>query len=140
MYTPTPQPPVEIVEVGPRDGLQNESVLVSTEAKAELVRRDVLAGIRLVEITGFVHPRPCRRWQTPSGSVRRSATSRGCRASASCSTSGAATVRWPAGVDEVNAVVVADTFGERNQGSPRRRASRSGSAWPSARLPRQVAG
>ncbi len=48
---------VEIVEVGPRDGLQNESILVSTADKAELVRRAVDAGVRRIEVTSFVNPR-----------------------------------------------------------------------------------
>jgi isopropylmalate/homocitrate/citramalate synthase len=48
---------VEIVEVGPRDGLQNEKTLLPTEAKVELVRRALRAGIRRVEVTSFVHPR-----------------------------------------------------------------------------------
>jgi len=49
--------PVTIYEVGPRDGLQNESALVPTEVKAELVRRLLAAGLPLVEATSFVHPR-----------------------------------------------------------------------------------
>lgn len=47
---------VTIYEVGPRDGLQNESGLVPTEAKAEFVRRLVAAGLPVVEATSFVHP------------------------------------------------------------------------------------
>jgi isopropylmalate/homocitrate/citramalate synthase len=47
---------VEIVEVAPRDGLQNEAVLVSTEHKLELIRRAVAAGTRRIEVTSFVHP------------------------------------------------------------------------------------
>ncbi len=48
---------VTIYEVGPRDGLQNESGLVPTEAKAEFVRRLLAAGLPVVEATSFVHPR-----------------------------------------------------------------------------------
>ncbi len=48
---------VEIVEVGPRDGLQNESILVSTEDKAAMVRRAIDAGVRRIEVTSFVNPR-----------------------------------------------------------------------------------
>ena len=47
---------VTIYEVGPRDGLQNESGLVPTEVKAELVRRLLAAGLPVVEATSFVHP------------------------------------------------------------------------------------
>ena len=48
---------VTIYEVGPRDGLQNESALVPTEVKAELIRRLLAAGLPIVEATSFVHPR-----------------------------------------------------------------------------------
>ena len=45
---------VTIYEVGPRDGLQNESGLVPTAAKAEFVRRLVASGLSTVETTSFV--------------------------------------------------------------------------------------
>ena len=48
---------VTIYEVGPRDGLQNESAIVPVEVKAEFVRRLVAAGLQTVEVTSFVHPR-----------------------------------------------------------------------------------
>ncbi|GAA3870888.1 hydroxymethylglutaryl-CoA lyase [Streptomyces sedi] len=48
---------VRVHEVGPRDGLQNESAVVPVEVKAELVRRLVAAGLDTVEVTSFVHPR-----------------------------------------------------------------------------------
>ncbi|MGE8942243.1 hydroxymethylglutaryl-CoA lyase [Leptospira interrogans] len=47
---------VEIVEVSPRDGLQNESRLVSTEQKLALIERLVAAGARRIEATSFVNP------------------------------------------------------------------------------------
>ncbi|RVT93618.1 hydroxymethylglutaryl-CoA lyase [Sphingomonas crocodyli] len=48
---------IEIVEVGPRDGLQNESLVVPTADKIELVRRAVSAGIRRIEVASFVNPK-----------------------------------------------------------------------------------
>ena len=48
---------VEIYEVGPRDGLQNEQTAVPTATKVELIRRLVAAGLRIVEATSFVSPR-----------------------------------------------------------------------------------
>lgn len=48
---------VSIYEVGPRDGLQNEKVVLPTERKLELIEGAVDAGIRRVEITSFVNPR-----------------------------------------------------------------------------------
>ena len=47
---------VTIVEVSPRDGLQNESVILSTDAKVELIARLVGAGVRRVEAVSFAHP------------------------------------------------------------------------------------
>ena len=48
---------VSIYEVGPRDGLQNESTVVPVEVKREFVERLVAAGLRTVEATSFVHPK-----------------------------------------------------------------------------------
>lgn len=48
---------VEIVEVGPRDGLQNEPVDVPVEVRAELVRRLAAAGLSRIEAGAFVSPR-----------------------------------------------------------------------------------
>ncbi|WP_372456514.1 hydroxymethylglutaryl-CoA lyase [Janibacter melonis] len=48
---------VTIYEVGPRDGLQNESTVVPTAVKADFVRRLVAAGLGTVETTSFVSPR-----------------------------------------------------------------------------------
>jgi hydroxymethylglutaryl-CoA lyase len=48
---------VEVYEVGPRDGLQNEATVVPVGVKAEFVRRLVAAGLRTVETTSFVHPK-----------------------------------------------------------------------------------
>ncbi len=45
-----------IVEVGPRDGLQNEEVVLATATKVDLIRRLVAAGVRRIETASFVHP------------------------------------------------------------------------------------
>jgi hydroxymethylglutaryl-CoA lyase len=50
-------PAIEIVEVGPRDGLQNESVLFTTSQKLELISRALDAGARRIEATSFVNPK-----------------------------------------------------------------------------------
>ena len=47
---------VDIVEVGARDGLQNEAVRVSTADKLALIGRALDAGIRRIEVASFVHP------------------------------------------------------------------------------------
>jgi hydroxymethylglutaryl-CoA lyase len=48
---------VRIVEVGPRDGLQNEKQLVSTDVKVELIARLGAAGLPAIEATSFVSPK-----------------------------------------------------------------------------------
>ena len=50
------QPDVRIHEVGPRDGLQNESQVVSLEHKLALVERLAAAGLRSIECTSYVSP------------------------------------------------------------------------------------
>jgi hydroxymethylglutaryl-CoA lyase len=108
---------VELIEVAPRDGLQNESTLLDTATKVALIERAIAAGARRIEATSFVHPKlvpamadaedvmaavPRRDDVSYIGLVlnRRGLD----RALA-------------AGVDEINAVVVAsDTFNRRNQG------------------------
>ena len=47
---------VTVLEVSPRDGLQNESVILSTEDKLTLIHRALAAGFRRIEVTSFVHP------------------------------------------------------------------------------------
>ncbi len=48
---------VRIVEVGPRDGLQNEARTVPTDKKAEFVRLLAAAGLKDIEVASFVHPK-----------------------------------------------------------------------------------
>ena len=108
---------MEIIEVGPRDGLQNESVLVSTEDKVALIERSIAAGLRRIEATSFVHP----------GRVPQMADAEAVMAAVprrdDVSYIGLVLNRRgfdravAAGVDEVNCVVVAsETFSQRNQG------------------------
>ncbi|GAA4704264.1 hydroxymethylglutaryl-CoA lyase [Phytohabitans rumicis] len=47
---------VTIWEVGPRDGLQNESTIVPVDVKVEFIDRLAAAGLRVIEATSFVHP------------------------------------------------------------------------------------
>src|SRR6476620_106817 len=48
---------VRIVEVGPRDGLQNEAKTIPTEKKAEFIKLLVAAGLKDIEVASFVHPK-----------------------------------------------------------------------------------
>ena len=53
LYTPA----IEIVEVAPRDGLQNEAIEIATADKLALIKRAIAAGVRRIEVTSFVNPR-----------------------------------------------------------------------------------
>lgn len=48
---------IEFVEVGPRDGLQNESVQIATSDKLMLITHAINAGARRIEVTSFVNPK-----------------------------------------------------------------------------------
>jgi hydroxymethylglutaryl-CoA lyase len=48
---------IEIVEVGPRDGLQSESQVLPTATKVEFVQRLLAAGLRRIEVASFVNPK-----------------------------------------------------------------------------------
>jgi len=48
---------VSIIEVGPRDGLQSEPEILSTQSKLDFIGRAIDAGIRRMEVTSFVHPK-----------------------------------------------------------------------------------
>ena len=52
----------EIVEVGPRDGLRNESAIVPTERKVALIEALTAVGIKRFEATSFVSP----KWIPPT--------------------------------------------------------------------------
>ncbi|MDA0567428.1 hydroxymethylglutaryl-CoA lyase [Streptomonospora sp. S1-112] len=109
---------VEIVEVGPRDGLQNEDTPLSVADKVELIRRLVAAGARRIEAVSFVNPR--RVPQMAGAEEVMAAVPR---------TDGVSYIglvlnrkgldrALAAGVDEVNVAIPAtDEFCRRNQGT-----------------------
>lgn len=48
---------VDIIEVGLRDGLQSESVIIPTTIKLDIIHRLIKAGVRRIQVASFVHPR-----------------------------------------------------------------------------------
>jgi hydroxymethylglutaryl-CoA lyase len=48
---------IEIVDVTARDGLQNEAVMLTTDAKIDLILRAVDAGAKRLEVASFAHPK-----------------------------------------------------------------------------------
>lgn len=62
---------VTVVEVGPRDGLQNEAAFVPTDQKIELIERLSETGLKRIEITSFVHPKAIPQLQDSEELVKR---------------------------------------------------------------------
>lgn len=48
---------VKIVEVGPRDGLQNEKLTIPAAIKVQLIQKLVSSGLSVIEATSFVSPK-----------------------------------------------------------------------------------
>ncbi len=48
---------ISIIEVGPRDGLQSEPEILSTDSKLDFINKAIDAGIRRLEVASFVHPK-----------------------------------------------------------------------------------
>lgn len=110
---------IEIVEVGPRDGLQNEAALLAVEDKLEFIARLELCGARRMEVVSFVNPRrvPQMAGAEEIMSALSSPGDGGARIGLVLNLKG-----WEravaAGCDEANVVVCAsDGFGIRNQGA-----------------------
>lgn len=109
---------VEMVEVGPRDGLQNEATIVSTADKLQLIRRAIDYGIRRIEVTSFVNPKKVPQLADAEELVamlpdRDDVTWIGLVLNRRGAERALATGR----IDELGAVcVTSDTFGVRNQG------------------------
>jgi hypothetical protein len=57
---------VNIVEVGPRDGLQNEKGVIPIDVKVELINRLARAGLRSIETGSFVSP----KWVPQASHIR----------------------------------------------------------------------
>ncbi len=115
-------PPIEIVEVSPRDGLQNEKTQVSTADKVELVLRAVAAGARRIEAVSFVNPRAVPQMADAEAVMAglrgaRDLRAEGVRLAGLILNRRGLDRALAADVDEVNFVIIAsETFNRRNQG------------------------
>lgn len=108
---------VGVVEVAPRDGLQNETAVLTPESRAELVRRAVAAGARRIEAVAFVRPDRVPQMAGAEEVMALLPRPTGVRYSGLVLNGRGLARAVDAGVHEVNCVVVAtDTFCRRNQG------------------------
>ena len=114
---------VQLVEVGPRDGLQNEPETVATADKLALIERVITAGVRRIEVASFVNPRRVPQMADGDAVIvglpdRPDVSYIGlCLNLRGVERAIAARDGGLRGVDEAGCVIVAsDTFGIRNQG------------------------
>jgi len=108
---------IQIVEVGPRDGLQNEKAVLEPAVRADLVRRLEEAGARRIEAVSFVHPKYVPQ-MAGAEAVMADLPREAGRSRIGLALNGKGYDRALAtGVDEVNvALAVTDGFGLKNQG------------------------
>ena len=114
---------VNILEVGPRDGLQNESEIISTADKLGLINRLLNAGVRRIEVASFVHPARVPQMADAEAVIaglpdRDDVSYIGLCLNKRGVLRGLATREGnKRGIDEAGCVVVAsDTFDQKNQG------------------------
>lgn len=114
---------IELVEVGPRDGLQNEPDIISTRSKLELIERMLGFGARRLEVASFVHPARVPQMADAEDVIaglpdRADATYIGLALNKRGVMRGIATREGgKRGIDQIGCVLVAsDTFGRKNQG------------------------
>ncbi len=122
MYTESSQK-IELVEVGPRDGLQNEPETVSTAAKLDLINAMIGYGARRLEVASFVHPKRVPQMADAEAVIealpdRDDVTYIGLTLNKRGIMRGLATKEnGKRGIDQAGCVIVAsDTFGQKNQG------------------------
>lgn len=118
---------ISIIEVGPRDGLQSEPEILSTDVKIEFIQRAIDAGIRRMEVTSFVHPKRVPQMADAEDVIR------GLPDRDDVIYIGLVLNRRgfdrarDVNIDEIGmAVVASDTYNQRNQGVP---TSESIKAW-----------
>lgn len=108
-------PQVRLVEVGPRDGLQNEAQTVPTEVKLELIRLLAASGLRHIEATAFVSPRRVPQMADHDALMRGIARVPGVRYAALTPNLQGFEAALAAGADEVAVFGAAsETFSQRN--------------------------
>lgn len=122
-----PKRRVTIIEVGPRDGLQSEPEILSTDAKVEFIRRAIEAGVRALEVTSFVHPKRVPQMADAEAVIQALPKRTDVRFIGLVLNRKGFERARAAGLGEIGmAVVASDTYNQRNQGVP---TSESVKAW-----------
>ena len=108
---------IEIVEVGPRDGLQSEPGVLATAAKVELIERLIASGLRRLEVTSFVNPKKVPQMADAEQVLAALEKRTDVRYVGLVLNKKGFERALAAGCNEVGmAVVASDTFNRRNQG------------------------
>jgi len=112
---------VEIVEVSPRDGLQNESRAVSTDDKLRLIERAVNAGIRRLEIASFVNPKRVPQMADAEEVIARAPHAKDITYIGLVMNKRGAERAFETDIDQLGAITLcSDTFAQKNQGQTAR--------------------
>lgn len=110
---------VSIVEVGPRDGLQSEPEILSTESKVRFIELAIEAGIRRLEVASFVHPKRVPQMADAEALIEALPDAAGVSYIGLLMNERGLDRALVTKVHEIGMVVVAsDTYNERNQGVP----------------------
>ncbi len=108
---------IELLEVGPRDGLQLEPTILSTADKVELIGRLIDAGIRRIEVASFVNPKKVPQMADADELFAALPRTEGVYFTGLILNHRGLERALAAGCHEIGMVVVAsDTFNRRNQG------------------------
>ena len=114
---------VQLVEVGPRDGLQNEAGVVATADKLRLINRLIAVGARRIEVASFVHPGRVPQMADAEAVIAALSDDKAVSYIGLCLNKRGvlraieSRAGGKRGVDEAGCVAVAsDGFGQRNQG------------------------
>jgi len=108
---------IEIVEVGPRDGLQSESQVLPTLAKVEFVHRLERAGLKRIEVASFVNPKRVPQMADAEEVLAALAQSQGARYIGLVLNRRGFERARAAGCSEIGmAIAASESFSQRNQG------------------------
>ena len=112
---------IEIVEVSPRDGLQNEAQAVSTEDKLLLIERAISAGIRRLEIASFVNPKRVPQMADAEEVIAKAPRSEDVTYIGLVMNRRGAERALDTDIDQLGAITLcSDTFAQKNQGQTAR--------------------
>lgn len=111
---------IEILDVTARDGLQNESVMFSTEEKIELIKRSIAAGSKRLEVASFAHPKYVPQMADAEAVIAGLPASDDVTYIGLVMNERGVDRALKTSIDEIGLVTVAtDTFAQKNQGQTR---------------------